>query len=198
MKVIGLTGGIGSGKSTVSEYLSRKGFYIIDADKMSHELTEKGSPCLSNLVKVFGEEILFEDGNLNRKKLGAIVFADDKKKAILEELTTKVIVKKIADEIAALRKKDKYDIIILDVPLLFETGMDSLTDFVWLVIADDDIRVSRVMARDGISEEQVRLRIQNQMKTELKAERATEIIDNSKGKEELYHRVEQLLAEYAE
>ncbi len=198
MKVIGLTGGIGSGKSTVSFYLSQKGFYIIDADKMAHELTEKGSPCLSGLVAAFGDEILFEDGSLNRKKLGTIVFADDEKKAILEELTTKVIVKKISDEISELRKNNKYDIIILDVPLLFETGMDSLADYVWLVVADDDVRVSRVMARDGISEEQVRLRIKNQMSTELKAKHATEIIDNSKGKEELYLRIEQLLAEYAE
>lgn len=197
MKVIGLTGGIGSGKSTVSSYLQSKGYYIIDADKMAHEMTVKGSSCLESLVKEFGPSILTEDGELNRKKLGAIVFADQEKKLRLEELTTKVIVKTIEKEVFDLRREEKYDIIFLDVPLLFETGLDRICDGVALVTADEEVRVERVVKRDGTTPEQVRLRIRNQMGTEEKIRRSTNIIDNSKGKEELHQNIEQLLAEYA-
>lgn len=197
MIVIGLTGGIGSGKSTVSDYLREKNFYIIDADRMAHEMTQKGSQCLDHLVKAFGEEILTDTGELNRKKLGAIVFDNKEKKERLEELTTHVIVKNIEDEVSQLRKSEKYDIIFLDVPLLFETGMNRICDAVALVTADEDVRIERVVQRDGISPEQVKLRINNQMSTEEKTKGSTDIIDNSKGKEELYHNIEQLLAKYA-
>ena len=197
MKVIGLTGGIGSGKSTVSDYLRKKGYYIIDADRMAHDLTVKGSRCLQNLVREFGQDILDDKGELNRKKLGTIVFSDKAKKEKLEELTTKVVVKNIEDQVSDLRKTEKYDIIFLDVPLLFETGLDKCCDFIALVTADEEIRIRRVVERDGISPEQVKMRIRNQMSTEEKRRRSTDIIDNSKGKEELHHNIDQLLAKYA-
>ena len=196
MKVIGLTGGIGSGKSTVSSYLRDKGYKIIDADEMARAMTAKGSRCLENLEKEFGSEIIREDGNLNRKKLGEIVFADAEKKAKLEELTTKVVVKTIKEETEHLRNTGEYDIIFLDVPLLFETGLDKCCDYITVVTADDDIRIARVVSRDGISPEQVRARINNQMSTEEKVASATDVIDNSKGKEELHKQIEQLLIKY--
>ena len=196
MKVIGLTGGIGSGKSTVSSYLRDKGFHIIDADEEARKLTTKGSMCLENLQKEFGSEILFEDGSLNRKKLGEIVFKDKAKKEKLESLTTDVVVKNMEEETERLRSRGEYDIIFLDVPLLFETGLEKICDAVVVVTARDSVRIERVVARDGISSEQVKARINNQMSTEEKVRRATDVIDNSEGKEELHAQIEQLLVKY--
>lgn len=196
MKTIGITGGIGSGKSTVSDYLEKKGYFVIDADKMSREMTKTGGSCLENLREAFGDGIFFEDGSLDRKKLGRIVFSDFSKKALLEELTTKVIVKNIKEEIKRLREGGWQETIFVDAPLLFETGMDALTDFVWLITADEGLRVKRAASLYGISPEQVRLRIKSQTSDTEKAGRSTEIIDNSKGKEELYRKIDQLLAKY--
>lgn len=196
MKVIGLTGGIGAGKSTVSEYLRKQGYVIIDADAIAHQITEKGTETLKKLVQCFGENILFADGSLNRKKLAAIVFQDSAMKAQLERLTTDEVVRIIKNQVDALRKEEKYGIIFVDAPLLFETGADRLTDLVWLVTADLEVRVARVMDRDQVTRDEVLHRIQNQMDSDAKAKLSQEVIDNSKGKEELYHQIEYLLMRY--
>lgn len=196
MKVIGLTGGIGAGKSTVSEYLRKQGYVIIDADAIAHQITEKGTETLKKLVQCFGENILFADGSLNRKKLAAIVFQDSAMKAQLERLTTDEVVRIIKNQVDALRKEEKYGIIFVDAPLLFETGADRLTDLVWLVTADLEVRIARVMDRDQVTRDEVLHRIQNQMDSDAKAKLSQEVIDNSKGKEELYHQIEYLLMRY--
>lgn len=198
MNVIGLTGGIGAGKSTVSDYLLEKGYIVIDADKIARDLTEKGSETLQALAAAFGEEILFADGSLDRKKLAGVVFSDGEKRLILEELTTKEVVRIIENRLIQLQKEGCSGPVFVDAPLLFESGADRLTGAVWLVDADMDVRVARVMARDGISAEDVMRRIANQMDSEEKKARSTDIIDNSKGKELLYSQVERLLEKYAE
>lgn len=198
MNVIGLTGGIGAGKSTVSDYLLDKGYIVIDADKIARSLTDKGSDTLQALTAAFGEEILFADGSLDRKKLAGIVFSDGEKRLILEELTTKEVVRIIEERLMQLQGEGYKGPVFVDAPLLFESGADKLTGAVWLVDADMDVRVARVMARDGISAEDVKRRIANQMDSEEKKARSTDIIDNSKGKELLYRQVERLLEKYAE
>lgn len=198
MNVIGLTGGIGAGKSTVSDYLLDKGYIVIDADKIAKSLTDKGSDTLQALTAAFGEEILFADGSLDRKKLAGIVFSDGEKRLILEELTTKEVVRIIEERLMQLQGEGYKGPVFVDAPLLFESGADRLTGAVWLVDADMDVRVARVMARDGISAEDVKRRIANQMDSEEKKARSTDIIDNSKGKELLYRQVERLLEKYAE
>ncbi|MCI5688076.1 MAG: dephospho-CoA kinase [Emergencia sp.] len=198
MNVIGLTGGIGAGKSTVSDYLLDKGYIVIDADKIARSLTDKGSDTLQALTAAFGEEILFADGSLDRKKLAGIVFSDGEKRLILEELTTKEVVRIIEERLMQLQGEGYKGPVFVDAPLLFESGADRLTGAVWLVDADMDVRVARVMARDGISAEDVKRRIANQMDSEEKKARSTDIIDNSKGKELLYRQVERLLEKYAE
>ena len=198
MKVIGLTGGIGAGKSTVSNYLRKRGFEILDADQIARALTEKGSQTLQELVSAFGEDILFPDGSLNRKKLASLVFSDEKKRLLLENLTTKRVVEIIAQKLQHFAQTGMKGPIFVDAPLLFESGADRLTDVVWLVDAAQDVRISRVMARDGAAAEDVRRRIESQMDSEEKAARSAEIIENSKGKEALYRQVEQLLEKYAE
>ena len=205
MNVIGLTGGIGAGKSTVSDYLLDKGYIVIDADKIARSLTDKGSDTLQALTAAFGAEILFADGSLDRKKLAGIVFSDGEKRLILEELTTKEVVRIIEERLMQLQGEGCKGPVFVDAPLLFESGADRLTGAVWLVDADMDVRVARVMAqigrasaRDGISAEDVKRRIANQMDSEEKKARSTDIIDNSKGKELLYRQVERLLEKYAE
>lgn len=198
MKVIGLTGGIGAGKSTVSDYLLDKGFTVIDADKIARSMTEKGSETLQALTEAFGEDILFTDGCLDRKKLAAIVFSDEKKRLVLEELTTKKVVQIIEEKITGLQEEGYEAPVFIDAPLLFESGADKLCDAVWLVDASIDIRIRRVMARDDVTSEEVKRRILNQMSSSEKIARSTDIIDNSKGKEALYEQVERLIERYAE
>ncbi len=198
MKVIGLTGGIGAGKSTVSVYLREKGYLILDADAIAHDITAKGSLVLDKIAETFGAEMILPDGNLDRKRLASVVFSDAEKKMQLEEITTKQVVKIIGDSVEELRKHDEYDIIFVDAPLLFEAGVDVMTDFVWMVTADDDVRIARVMARDQADREDVLRRIANQMDNDEKIRRSQEVIDNSKGKDELYQQIESLLMKYAE
>lgn len=197
MKVIGLTGGIGSGKSTVSSYLKEHGYYILDADQIAYDITRKGSPVLEQIAEAFGSDMLDADGNLQRKKLAAVAFATPENKALLESLTTAEVVRIISSQVVQLRNSKEYDIIFIDSPLLFEAGVDKLTDLVWMVSANDEIRISRVMDRDQVTREDVLQRIANQMDNDEKIRRSQEIIDNSKGKDELYQQVEALLKKYA-
>lgn len=198
MRIIGLTGGIGAGKSTVSDYLRNKGYVILDADQIAHEITEKGSPVLKKIAETFGAEMIMDDGNLDRKKLASVVFSNQEKKEQLEEITTKRVVEIIGERLDELRQHGNYDIIFVDAPLLFESGADKLTELVWMVTADDEVRIARVMERDHASREEVVRRIANQMDNHEKIRRAQEVIDNSQGKEELYQQIEELLKKYVE
>ena len=198
MRIIGLTGGIGAGKSTVSDYLRNKGYVILDADQIAHEITEKGSPVLKKIAETFGAEMIMDDGNLDRKKLASVVFSNQEKKEHLEEITTKRVVEIIGERLDELRQHGNYDIIFVDAPLLFESGADKLTELVWMVTADDEVRIARVMERDHASREEVVRRIANQMDNHEKIRRAQEVIDNSQGKEELYQQIEELLKKYVE
>ena len=197
MKVIGLTGGIGSGKSTVSGFLREKGFLILDADQIAHDITKKESPVLQQIADAFGADMLDAVGNLQRKRLAAVAFSTPENKALLESLTTAEVVRLIEEQVVQLRNNAEYDIIFIDAPLLFEAGVDRLTDLVWMVSADEQIRIARVMARDQVSEADVLQRIANQMDNDEKIRRSQELIDNSSGKEELYQQVEALLEKYA-
>lgn len=196
MKVIGLTGGIGAGKSTVSSLLRQKGCRIIDADQIAHDITAPGSPLLPKLAETFGAGVLRKDGSLDRKALAAEAFSSREKKEKLEALTTSQVVKIISRQLAQLREEGSERLVFVDAPLLFETGADALTDLVWLVDADLEIRIRRTMERDHAEREEVLRRIQNQMPDEEKRARADEIIDNSEGKDILYQRVEGLLKYY--
>ena len=151
MKIIGLTGGIGSGKSTVSEYLASKGIKIIDADKISHEIMEKGSPLLEVLSIAFGSDIINADGSLNRRGLANAAFVTKEGSELLNKITHGAISEKVDSQISAIKNAGCDDFIFLDVPLLFEAGMDAKTDETWLVHTDDALRIERVKSRDGLS-----------------------------------------------
>ena len=193
MKTIGLTGGIGTGKTTVSEYLKEKGCVIIDADKISREMTEKDSPALDEIKQSFGEKYISKEGNLERKLLGDPVFNDPKALEKLQAIITKKVEQKIDSMLKQLKKKDNDDIVVIDAPLLFECGMESVADENWLVTADTDIRIDRVKRRDGLSEKQIIDRINNQMSEAEKRGKSRYIIDNSGTVEELYMQIDKIL-----
>ncbi|NMA69226.1 MAG: dephospho-CoA kinase [Desulfitobacterium sp.] len=176
MFVIGLTGGIGSGKSTVSRWLAQKGIPIIDADKTVHELYKDPS-TIEVIVDAFGEGIL-SDGQINRKALGQIVFAHNEERVRLERIIHPRVQKSMqAQQIAWEEKGEK--ICVWDVPLLFESHMDHLVDEIWVVWVPRDIQIERIKKRDSLSLEEIKLRIRAQESLDGKREKAHVVIDNS-------------------
>ena len=198
MKIIGLTGGIGAGKSTVSRYLKTKGYAVIDADEIAKEVVEPGRPALKQLVQQFGDEILMKDGSLDRRKLAAIAFATEEGKNALNRITHGAIFARIDERKAELTAclGDRQDaLVFLDAPLLFETGLDQKVDLVWVVDVPDHIRMERIQKRNGWTEEEIRNRMKNQMTRQEKLARADRVLDNSQTEEYLCAQVDHLLAQ---
>lgn len=189
MKVIGLTGGIGSGKSTVSRMLRGLGAKIIDADQVAREVVEKGKPALKEIAETFGEDTLLEDGTLNRKKLGSIIFSDEKKRLKLNEITHPRIIEEINDQIEKCKEDKCTDLIVLDCALLFEMNMEDMVEESWLVSLDRETQIRRIMARDELSKNDAENRVNAQMSLSEKAEKATRIIDNSSAVNETHKQV---------
>jgi len=179
MKVIGLTGGIGSGKSTVSRMLRGLGAKIIDADQIAREVVQKGKPALREIVETFGEDTLLEDGTLDRKKLGSIIFSDEEERLKLNAITHPRIKEEINEKIEKCRVDNCCDLIVLDCALLFEMNMENMVEESWLVSLNKETQLRRIMSRDELSKNDAQLRIDAQMPLSLKAEKATRIIDNS-------------------
>ncbi len=194
MKIIGLTGGTGSGKGFVSERLKARKAYVIDADAVAHEIIEKGRPAYKEIVDYFGSEILDEDGNIFRRKLGNIVFSDKDKLAFLNSCTHKYINMEIMRIIEEVKPQTNvYSAIIIDAPLLAEAGLVDICDDIWVVYADSEVRVKRIMERDSISEEQARNRIASQRSWEEYKELGAVIIDNSSDDENVERQLDALL-----
>lgn len=174
--IIGLTGGIATGKSQSSKIFKELGCYIIDADKLSRTLTTKDSKCLKEIVGAFGTDVLKDDGTLDRKNLGKIVFNDKQAKIDLERIIHPHIIRKTNEIIA---KKYNTTNIVVDAPLLFEVGLDRICDKVIVVYAKYHIQIKRFMRRDNISKEEAIKRIALQMPIEDKMKLANITIDNS-------------------
>lgn len=193
MKVIGLTGGIGTGKSTVSAYLKQKNIPVVDADQIAREITAPGSPVLDDIRALLGDDVFFEDGTMDRQKVASIIFSNQEILSAYEALTTAEAVRRCISELDEYRQQGIYDMAVLDAPLLFECGLESQTDEDWVVDADLEVRISRVMARDGISRQAIMDRIHRQMSSEKKRELADFVIDNSGSLDELHVQIDQLL-----
>ncbi len=148
--IIGLTGGIGSGKSTLANLLQSRGGFVIDADQLAREVVQKGSPALVQIAEHFGKEVLLEDGNLNRKLLGEMVFASPEKLALLGSLTHPTITKRISELIC---ENWEHHFIVIDAALLIESGTTALCDKIIVVTAKRDTRVLRIIQRDHVNEE---------------------------------------------
>jgi len=189
LKIIGLTGGIASGKSTVSKILINRGYEVIDADAIARELQVKGSPLLGELVKIFGPDILDGEGSLNRVKLGTIIFSDESARIKVDELFLPAVKKEFRRRIA----QSEAQILFLDVPLLFEAGFDDLTDANLVVFTSVDTQVKRLKARNNITGEEAMMRIGSQMPTDEKIKRADFTINNDGKMYDLEENVEEFL-----
>lgn len=195
MEIIGLTGGIGTGKSTVSNYLREQNFAIVDADLISRQVVEPGMPLLSELEAAFGSSIILKDGSLDRKGLASIVFHDKQQKQKMESIMHKAILAEMRRQIDDYEKEGKHKGIIIDAPLLFEIGLEKWCNQVWLVVADLDVRIQRVCARDHAIPEEVEARIRNQMSDDEKRNLSDSILDNSTTLESLHTQIHKLLTE---
>ena len=193
MRMIGLTGGIGSGKSTVSAYLREKKIPVVDADSISRQLTAPGSPLLPAVRILLGEKVFHEDGTLNRQAVADCIFSDRELLRSYEALITEETARRCLEELRQLEAEDRWPAAVLDAPLLFECEMQRYTDENWLVQADPETRIDRVAARDGITREAICDRMQRQMSDEKKASLADVIIENSGSLEELYRQIDRQL-----
>ena len=192
--IYGLTGGIGAGKSAVANILKEKGYRVLNADDISREVTQKDSPLLRLLVKAFGIEIIQEDGELNRRKLAEIAFSDKDKTRRLNELMQTAILVRAIEKVSRLRFLHKDDVIFFEVPMLFEAGWDNFVNKIWLVTAPTEERVSRVMERDGLSQDEIMARMKLQMTDDEKKQRADVIINNNGNLDDLEKQVEAAIA----
>ena len=198
MLVIGLCGGSGSGKSTVTKKFEKYGVVSIDADKVYRELLFSGSTLLLQLKNAFGDKIINDDGTLNKKELSAIVFSDYEKEhylPVLNSITHAAIISETERRIEEFRQNGSIPAVIFDAPLLFEAGFDKKCDIIIAVTADTETRIERIMMRDNITKEQAQQRISAQLSDEFLIEHADYVIVNNGTAESLEKRVSEL-AEY--
>jgi dephospho-CoA kinase len=194
MIVIGLTGNIGSGKSTVAHRLESLGAKIIDADQVAREVVHPGTPGLQEIISIFGPGVLDSTGQLDRKNMASIVFADPRARVKLNEITHPKIKAEINRKIAEYKKEAKKDsrasVLVIDAPLLIEVGLDHTADEVWVVKVDRNKQLERLAKRDGLTPEEVLSRIAAQLPQEEKIKLASRVIDNSGGKNETIKQVD--------
>lgn len=193
---VGLTGGIACGKSTVSRLLAERGGHIVDADRIAREVVLPGTPGLQAVVDAFGPDVLAEDGALDRKKLGAIVFANESERKRLESLLHPLIRAEMARQMADWNEREPDALVVVDIPLLYESGLDRLFAFeeIIVVYVPKDIQLERLMLRDGLTREEALRRVDAQMPIERKREIADVVIDNSGTLEQTEAQVERYVA----
>ncbi len=189
--VIGLTGGIGSGKSTVSQYLGEFGAVLIDADKVGHEVFDTGTPAYRDVVNTFGKEVLSPTGEIDRKKLGQIVFTDPAKRERLNKIMWARIWEMIALKIDDARRQNAPAVVVEAFGLI-EAGWDKLVDEVWAVVVPAEIVVDRLKNQRGMSKEEVLTRIRSQLSNEERARHALVVIHNDRPPEEIKEEVGKL------
>lgn len=192
MLVIGLTGGIGSGKSTVAEMFESLGVPIIDMDRIARQIVEPGQPALTQIKQAFGEKIVAASGQLNRQQLSKIIFDSVEKRHQLEAILHPLIRQETARQLAEL--KSPYCIVV--IPLLLESEQRSLVDRVLVVDVPESLQISRTMQRDGISAAQVRKILAAQVGRDSRLNAADDVIDNSAAMEDIRHRVDELDQQY--
>ena len=194
--VIGLTGGISTGKSTVTKIIIENGFKVIDADKIAREVVEIGKPAYEDIVRVFGEEILDKNLNIDRKKLGSIIFSNKEYRMKLNAIVHPRVFQTMREKLKDYSIENA--VVFLDIPLLIEemdiiNGYGINFDEIWVVYTKEKIQIERLMDRDNISYQDAYKKIKSQMPIEQKIEYANRIIDNNNGLNELAVQVKKLL-----
>ena len=190
-KIIGITGGIASGKSTVTNFLRQKGFQVVDADAVVHQLQKPGGRLFQILVEHFGEKVLLENGELNRPLLASLIFSNPEE----QEWSKKAQGEIIREELAALRNQfaQTGTLFFMDIPLLFEQNYASWFDETWLVYVSPDVQLERLMKRDHLSNEAAEARLASQWPLEEKKKMASHILDNNGSRDQLLSQVVTLL-----
>ena len=191
MRVIGLTGGIGSGKSTVSQYLAELGARVIDADKVAHEVFEPDTEGWRELVNAFGEGIVSSNGEIDRKKLGEIVFNDPQALSRLNGIVHPQAYKLVKSRLGEYRRQG-VAVVVLEVILLIEAGWAHLADEIWVTVASEDSVVKRLEQQRGLTEEEILARIRSQTPSEERVKHADIVIDNNGDPEEMKKKVKEL------
>ncbi|MEC1606353.1 dephospho-CoA kinase [Bacillus halotolerans] len=194
--VIGLTGGIASGKSTVANMLIDKGITVIDADIIAKQAVEKGMPAYRQIIDEFGEDILLENGDIDRRKLGALVFTNEQKRLALNSIVHPAVREEM------LKRRDESianqeTFVVLDIPLLFESKLESLVDKIIVVSVTKELQLERLTKRNQLTEEEALSRIRSQIPLEEKVSRADNVIDNSGTLEETKQQLEEILCCWA-
>ncbi len=192
--VVGLTGGIATGKSTVAAMLAEAGAAIVDADRLAHQAVRKEAPAWQAVVQHFGPGILQPDGEIDRARLGALVFADPEARRTLEGIVHPHVFRKMAAAIEQLTRGGSARLIVCDVPLLIESGLQRIFAVVVLVAVPEPLQVRRLMEREGLSPEDALARVRAQMPIARKRAFATHVIDNSGTRAETRRQVERLVA----
>lgn len=195
MMIIGLTGSIASGKSTVANMLKEYGLPIVDADLVARLVVEPGMPTLNDIVEVFGEEMLTDNGEMNRKKLGSIIFHDREKRQMLNNIIHPAIRQEM------LRQRDEYiasgeKTVVMDIPLLFESKLQHFVERILVVSVTEEIQLKRLMERNELTEEEARARISSQLPLLEKEKEADAVIYNSGSIKETKMQLEKILKEW--
>ncbi len=192
MTIIGLAGGSGSGKTTVSQLFSQYNVLPVNTDEIYHNLISSDTPCLSSIVEEFGDRVLNDQGTIDRKALGAIVFADQEKLGRLNTIAHYYVLCAVRDIISAAEKQG-YAGVMVDAPLLFESGFDAECDVIVVVTATREQRIKRITERDRITVDDATKRIENQLSDEFISSRADFIITNNGALDDLKKQVERIV-----
>ena len=190
-KIIGITGGIASGKSTVTNFLRQKGFQVVDADALVHQLQKPGGRLFKALVQHFGQEIILENGELNRLLLASLIFSNTEEREWSKQIQGEII----REELARLRDQlaQTEEIFFMDIPLLFEQDYSAWFDETWLVYVEPDVQMERLMKRDQLSKDLAISRLAAQWTLEKKKGLASQVIDNNGSQDQLLAQVNSLL-----
>lgn len=189
--LIGLTGSISTGKSTVSKIFIKYGIPVIDSDKIAREIVEPQKKAWKQIVEYFGQDILHTDTSINRKKLGEIIFDSIEKKKVLEEITHPIIFAEIHQIVKMLEKE--HSIIVVDVPLLYEANVQNMFDKIIVVYVEKEEQLLRLIKRDKISKENANLRINAQLDINNKKEKADILINNNLSEKETEKQVKEII-----
>ena len=190
MTVIGLTGGIASGKSTLSRFAAEQGAHVIDADLLGHKAYEPNTECFRQVVDEFGNDIVAQDGTIDRQKLGAKVFAEGSSLERLTDIVWPAIKKMAQVEIHTVKNQTPQKLIVLEAAVLLEAGWQDIVDEVWAVVVEESVAIERAMTRDGVEREAVQARIRNQISNTERTAQADIVIDNSGNEQALQKQLE--------
>ncbi len=194
IRIIGLTGGIASGKTTFAEALRARGVAVVDADALARAAVAPGTPALAEIARAFGPEVVGPDGALDRKKVAALVFADAEARRRLEAVTHPAVRRAMQDETARLAAAG-HDLVFYDTPLLYEVGLERTLDSVVVVWAPPDVQRARLAKRDGLAPVDADARLAAQFPIDEKAARADFVVENAGAPEDLAPKAERLLAD---